>query len=63
MKIIVIVLIVLFVLCIGGLIYTHILLYQVIKDDRKSIDWGCMIWCIGLFFMEILLALGVLSAK
>ena len=55
--------IVLFVLCIGGLIYSNILLYQVTKDDHKSIDWGCMIWSIGLFLMEILLGLGVIIAK
>lgn len=63
-KIFIIILVILFILEIGGLIYAHIRLYQVTKDNHKSIDWECMIWCISIFLMEILFVLAVIfSAK
>lgn len=56
MKIIFItVLIILLILFIGELIYANIRLYQGIKDEHKSIDWMHVIFCIGIFLLEILL--------
>lgn len=58
-----IIIVIIFILLIGAVIYTNIHLYKELKDNRKSIDWECVIWCISLFLMEMLLVLSVFMNK
>lgn len=58
-----IIIIIIFILLIGVAIYTNIRLYKELKDDHKSIDWECVIWCISLFLMEMLLVLSIFINK